>query len=121
MGLLWGQVLSFLEGRTTIYDCLLSWDQFHEELEMDLHFLIDLLSKRNIRPRIDVYVPLTEVSSVHKTLQSRSKDTKGAIICEPWKIHFGMQARNDEDDSEVDDDSYDDSDDFYHNDESREG
>ena len=54
MDLLWGQVLSFLEGRTTIYDFLLSWDQFHEELEMDFQFLIDLLSKRNIRPRIDV-------------------------------------------------------------------
>jgi NADPH:quinone reductase-like Zn-dependent oxidoreductase len=121
MELLLGQASAFLAERTTIYDFLLSWDQFHEEFEMDFHFLIELLAKRNIRPRIDIYVPLAEVSSAHKTLQSRSNDAKGAIICEPWKEQFGLsQARNDEVDAEDDDDdSYDDSDDFYPDDDSR--
>lgn len=69
--------------RSSLFDFLGSFKYNRREAKRDFEFLLDLLSKRMIRPRIDRYIGLRDVPSVHEEL--RNMALAGAIVCEPWK------------------------------------
>lgn len=60
--------------------------EFRQEVLKDVDFLITLLSTRKIRPSVDRFITLKDISDAYKELE-QNRPMKGAIICEPWKEH----------------------------------
>jgi NADPH:quinone reductase-like Zn-dependent oxidoreductase len=58
--------------------------EFRQEVFEDMNFLLDLLSARRIRPKIDRFIALRDIPDAHMELEE-NKGMAGAIICEPWK------------------------------------
>lgn len=51
----------------------------------DMKFLLEMLSSRYIRPKIDKYIPLNELSTLHNEFQN--KPLTGAIVCDLSSRH----------------------------------
>lgn len=56
-----------------------------DQVRADVNYLMDMLSSRYIRPKIDRYVSLEELSSMHNEVQK--KLLTGAIVCELANRH----------------------------------
>ena len=69
--------------RATLFDFELYVQKYRDELRDDLNFLLSLLDKRQIRPRIDRYIALRDVPATQEAM--KSKPLTGTIVCEPWK------------------------------------
>jgi NADPH2:quinone reductase len=69
--------------RATLFDTVENVQTHRKDVAQDLRFLLTLLSTRRIRPHIDRYIKVKDVSKAHQEMQ-RSALT-GAIVCEPWK------------------------------------
>jgi len=72
--------------RATLFSYSEYVSQFRPEVYKDLDFLISLLSKRRLRPNIERFITLRDLSDAYKEVEE-NRPMKGAIICEPWKEH----------------------------------
>lgn len=59
-------------------------NQFRQDVFEDMRFLLELLSTRKLRPKVDRFITLSDVPNAHKEIE-QNKPLAGAIICEPWK------------------------------------
>jgi len=61
--------------------------QFRWEVFEDMHFLLELLSTRKLRPKVDRFISLKDIPDARKELKE-NRPLAGAIICEPWKQQY---------------------------------
>ena len=57
-----------------------------EQVRTDMNYLLEMLSSRYIRPKIDRYVTLEELSSMNNEIQT--KPLTGAVVCELANKHI---------------------------------
>lgn len=74
--------------RATLFDFELYVRKYRDELREDLNFLLSLLEKRQIRPRIDRYIALQDIPATQEAM--KSKPLTGTIVCEPWKAKMAV-------------------------------
>lgn len=72
-----------LTSRGSVFDFSQNVEQHPDDLREDIDFLLKLLSARQLRPKIDRFIGLSEVPRAHQEMQTLP--VSGAIICEPWK------------------------------------
>jgi len=83
IGCILEQYLLMSMKRATLFDFVEDFERDTDGLKEDFRFLLRLLSLRQIRPQIDRYIKLNDVSQAYRDIQS--VPLTGAIICEPWK------------------------------------
>ena len=81
--------LSFMD-HANLFDYKEYVTQFRSEVFEDMRFLLELLSTRKLRPKVDRFITLKDIPSARKELK-RSRPLAGAIICEPWKEHVSKK------------------------------
>lgn len=70
--------------RATLFDYAEYVAQFRKEVFKDVHFLVNLLSTRKLRPSIDRFISLKGIPNAYNELK-QNNPILGAIICEPWR------------------------------------
>ena len=68
--------------RATLFEFAEYIEQYGDELRDDLDFLLQLLTKRQIRPGIDRFISLQDIPAAHNEILN--KPLTGTIVCEPW-------------------------------------
>jgi len=61
--------------------------QFRSEVFENMRFLLELLSTRKLRPKVDRFISLKDIPDARKELEENSPSA-GAIICQPWKQQY---------------------------------
>lgn len=74
---------SFLLSRTTRYCPYESSVQRHDEWKHDLKYLMELLARGKINPKVYQRITLDDVPFMQHQLESEEFD--GVIVCKPWK------------------------------------
>jgi NADPH:quinone reductase-like Zn-dependent oxidoreductase len=70
--------------QTTRYDLYEEWEANPGRVKKDLAYLIDLLEKRKVIPKVIDRVPLEKVAEIQELLEKRR--AKGHYVCEPWLV-----------------------------------
>jgi D-arabinose 1-dehydrogenase-like Zn-dependent alcohol dehydrogenase len=66
------------------YDLYDEWGKNLVRAKKDLSYLVDLLEKRSIVPRVIDRVPLEKVAEIQGILEKQR--VKGHYVCEPWLV-----------------------------------
>jgi NADPH:quinone reductase-like Zn-dependent oxidoreductase len=74
---------SYLLTRTTRYCPYESCKQRYAEWKHDLEYLMELLARGKINPKVHSRVTLSDVPYIHQLLET--EDVHGVIVCKPWK------------------------------------
>lgn len=74
--------LSFL-ARASFYEVFYSVEKNQAMFKSDLSHIVNLLSQRKIRPKIEKFILLQDVAECHQEVEKFQLD--GAIVCEPWR------------------------------------
>ena len=59
-------------------ECVLTFS-----LQKDLNFLMRLLAMRKLRPTVDKYIKMRDVTIVREDM--KRNPAVGAVVCEPWR------------------------------------
>lgn len=71
-------------GKTYAYDVFKEWEERIDKCKNDLIFLVDLLGKDIISPRVLARISLHQVAKAHEMLEK--KRLPGFLVCEPWLV-----------------------------------
>lgn len=74
---------SYLLSRTTRYCPYESSKHRHAEWKHDLEYLMELLARGKINPKVHSRVTLSDVAYIHQQLET--EDVNGIVVCKPWK------------------------------------